>query len=228
MIALAFNETGRREVVGFELYNCENKENWYDFLMHLQARGLKGVQMVTSDAHEGILHGIRRVFPEVPWQRCQFHFTKNIVDKAPKKYQAGLRLELSAMFHSSSEKEARKKRDAILQDYMDAAPKAIECLDLGFESTMTVYCFPEPIRRVVRTSNYIERLNKELKRRSNAIGVFPNGESVVRLMGTLLLEHHEKLQGKRREFYTPGYQEIAVQSEKLKKIAKEQEKLLAA
>ena len=228
MIALAFNETGRREVVGFELYNCENKENWYDFLMHLQSRGLKGVQMITSDAHEGILHGIRRVFPEVPWQRCQFHFTKNVVDKAPKKYQAGLRMELSAMFHSSSEKEARKKRDSILQDYMEVAPKAMECLDLGFESTMTVCCFPEPIRRLVRTSNYIERLNKELKRRAHAIGVFPNGESVVRLMGTLLLEYHEKLQGKRREFYTPRYHEIVAQSEKLKRIAREQEKLLVA
>ena len=228
MIALAFNETGRREVVGFELYNCENKENWYDFLMHLQSRGLKGVQMITSDAHEGILHGIRRVFPEVPWQRCQFHFTKNVVDKAPRKYQAGLRMELSAMFHSSSEKEARKKRDSILQDYMEVAPKAMECLDLGFESTMTVCCFPEPIRRLVRTSNYIERLNKELKRRAHAIGVFPNGESVVRLMGTLLLEYHEKLQGKRREFYTPRYHEIVAQSEKLKRIAREQEKLLVA
>ena len=228
MIALAFNETGRREVVGFELYNCENKENWYDFLMHLQSRGLKGVQMITSDAHEGILHGIRRVFPEVPWQRCQFHFTKNVVDKAPKKYQAGLRMELSAMFHSSSEKEVRKKRDSILQDYMEVAPKAMECLDLGFESTMTVCCFPEPIRRLVRTSNYIERLNKELKRRAHAIGVFPNGESVVRLMGTLLLEYHEKLQGKRREFYTPRYHEIVAQSEKLKRIAREQEKLLVA
>ena len=228
MIALAFNETGRREVVGFELYSCENKENWYDFLMRLQSRGLKGVQMITSDAHEGILHGIRRVFPDVPWQRCQFHFTKNIVDKAPKKYQAGLRMELSAMFHSSSEKEARKKRDSILEDYMEVAPRAMECLDLGFESAMTVYCFPEPVRRLIRTSNYIERLNKELKRRSNAIGVFPNGESVVRLMGTILVEHHERLQAKKREFYTPRYMEIVSQREKLKQIAMEQEKLRVA
>ena len=228
MIALAFNETGRREIVGFELYNCENKDNWYDFLMRLQSRGLKGVQMITSDAHEGIIHGIRRVFPDVPWQRCQFHFTKNIVDKAPKKYQDGLRMDLNAMFHSPSEKEARKKRDAILQDYAEVAPNAMECLDLGFESAMTVCCFPEPVQRLVRTSNYIERLNKELKRRSNAIGVFPNGESVIRLMGTLLIEHHENRQGKKREFYTPRYMEIVSQREKLKQIAQEQERLLVA
>ena len=132
------------------------------------------------------------------------------------------------MFHSTNEKDARKKRDAILQDYMDIAPKAMDCLDFGFESAMTVFYLPESVRKLVRTSNYIERLNKELKRRSNAIGVFPNGESVVRLVGALLVEYHEKLQGKKREFYTPRYNEIVAQNEILEKIAKEQEKLLAA
>ena len=228
MIALAINEKGRREVVGFELYNCENKDNWYDFFMRLQARGLSGLKMITSDAHEGILHGIRRVYPDVPWQRCQFHFTRNIVDKAPKTYQVGLRVELNAMFQSSSIVDARKKRDAILKEYADVAPKAVECLDLGFESAMTVYCFPESVRRLVRTSNYIERLNKELKRRANAIGVFPNGDSVIRLMGTLLIEYHEKLQAKKRQFYNPVYMEIIAQSDKLRQIAREQEQYLAA
>ena len=228
MIALAFNETGRREVVGFELYNCENKENWYDFFMHLQSRGLKGLMMITSDAHEGILHGIRRVFPDVPWQRCQFHFTRNIVEKAPKRYQAGLRMELSAMFHSANIKDAKKKRDSILKDYADVAPKAMECLDQGFESAMTVYYLPESVQRRVRTSNYIERVNRELKRRSNAIGVFPNGESVIRLMGTLLIEYHEKYQTINRMFYKPIYQDIVSRGEILKKIAQEQAQLMAA
>ena len=227
MIALAYTDSGRREVVGFELYDCENKENWYDFLMHLQSRGLKGVQMITSDAHEGILHGIRRVFPEVPWQRCQFHFIRNIVDKAPKKYQAGLRMELSTMFQNTCIKDARKKRDAILQDYTEVAPKAMECLDLGFESAVTALCLPVSVQRLVRTSNHIERINKELKRRSNAIGVFPNGGSVIRLIGTLLVEHHEKLQEKKRLYYNPVYQEIVSQRETLKEIAKEQERLAA-
>jgi len=228
MIALAINEKGRYEVVGFELYSCENKENWCDFFMRLQSRGLKGLKMITSDAHEGILHGIRRVFPDVPWQRCQFHFTKNITEKAPKKYQEGLRMELNAMFQSTSIKEARKKRDTILKDYADIAPGAMECLDLGFESSMTNMCLPELIRRLVRTSNHIERLNKELKRRSNAIGVFPNGESVIRLMGALLLEHHEKRQAGKRNFYSQVYMEILSKEEQLKQIAREQAQLLVA
>ena len=228
MIALGINEKGKREIIGFDLYDCENKTNWYDFLMRLQARGLKGLKMITSDAHEGILHGIRRVFPQVPWQRCQFHFVKNIVEKAPKKYQAGLRIELNAMFQCSDIKEARKKRDSILQDYTDVAPNAMECLDNGFETAITVFCLPESVRKLVRTSNHIERINRELKRRSNAIGVFPNGESVIRLMGTVLLEHHAKLQGQRRQFYNPVYQEILEKSEILKNIAREQKDLQAA
>lgn len=228
MIALGINENGKREILGFELYDCENKDNWYDFLMHLQARGLKGLKVITSDAHEGILHGIRRVFPQVPWQRCQFHFIRNIVDKAPKKYQAGLRVELYAMFQCSDIKEARKKRDSILQDYTDVAPNAMECLDNGFEAAVTVFCLPESIRKMIRTTNYIERINRELKRRSNAIGVFPNGESVVRLMGTVLIEHHEKLQGKGRLFYNPAYQEVLAKSDQLKEIAREQTDLYAA
>ena len=228
MIALAFTEKGKREVVGFELYDCENKENWYDFFMHLQSRGLKGLKMITSDAHEGILHGIRRVYPEVPWQRCQFHFIKNIVEKAPKSYQAGLRIELNAMFQCKDIKEVRKKRKSIMQDYAEVAPKAMECLDLGFDSAITVYCLPETVRRYIRTSNHIERLNRELKRRSTAIGVFPNGESVVRLMGTLLMEHHEKIQGRKPLFYSPAYQEILEKSDLLKQVAREQRDILAA
>ena len=228
MIALAFTEKGKREVVGFELYDCENKENWYDFFMHLQSRGLKGLKMITSDAHEGILHGIRRVYPEVPWQRCQFHFIKNIVEKAPKSYQAGLRIELNAMFQCKDIKEVRKKRKSIMQDYAEVAPKAMECLDLGFDSAITVYCLPETVRRYIRTSNHIERLNRELKRRSTAIGVFPNGESVVRLMGTLLMEHHEKIQGRKPLFYSPAYQEVLEKSDLLKQVAREQRDILAA
>ena len=228
MIALGINRNGKRAIVGFDLYDCENKENWYDFLMHLQSRGLRGVKMITSDAHEGILNGIKRVFPDVPWQRCQFHFAKNIVDKAPKKYQAGLRTELNSMFQSRDWNEARKKRDVILQDYADVAPKAMECLDSGFESAMTVYCFPESIQSVVRTSNHIERINRELKRRSVVIGVFPNSASVIRLMGMVLIEHHEILESKYRLFYTPTYQEILALTDTLKQIAREQKDLLAA
>ena len=156
--------------------------------------------MITSDAHDGILNAIGKVFPTVPWQRCQFHFIRNITDKAPKKYQAGLRTELQELFNCKTLTEARKLRDQIMEDYRDVAESAVTCLDEGFESAMTVMLLPAWLRRFYRTSNQIERLNKELKRRSKVIGVFPNEDSVLRLMGSVLIERHDAIQAGRAVF----------------------------
>ena len=193
MIAYGTNAKGHREILGFGVYANESAATWTDFLMGLKKRGLTGVLMITSDAHEGILAAIGKVFPTVPWQRCQFHFIRNITDKAPKKYQAGLRAELQEMFNCKSIAEARKIRDRIIEDYRDVAEAAVSCLDDGFESSMTVMLLPVGLRRYYRTSNHIERLNKELKRRSKVIGVFPNEDSVLRLMGSVLIELHDAM-----------------------------------
>ncbi|MCR4573815.1 MAG: IS256 family transposase, partial [Lentisphaeria bacterium] len=165
MIAYGTNVQGHREILGFNVYAKESAATWTDFLMGVKKRGLTGVLMITSDAHEGILAAIGKVFPTVPWQRCQFHFIRNITDKAPKKYQAGLRAELQEMFNCKSIAEARKIRDRIMEDYQDVAEAAVSCLDNGFESSMTVMLLPVGLRRYYRTSNHVERLNKELKRR---------------------------------------------------------------
>ena len=194
MIAYGVNERGLREILGFSVSHAENKETWNDFLASLKARGLKGLLMVTSDAHEGIRDAVTRVFPDVPWQRCQFHFSRNISDKAPKKYQAGIRAELNGMFNSKDIREARQKRDAIIGEYQDVAASAVACLEDGFEDSMTVMTLPEQLRKYFRTSNHIERLNKELKRRSNVIGIFPNESSLLRLMGAVLIERNEVIQ----------------------------------
>ena len=193
MIAYGTNAQGHREILGFGVYANESAATWTDFLMGLKKRGLTGVLMITSDAHEGILAAIGKVFPTVPWQRCQFHFIRNITEKAPKKYQAGLRAELQEMFNCKSIAEARKIRDRIVEDYREAAEAAVSCLDDGFESSMTVMLLPVGLRRYYRTSNHIERLNKELKRRSRVIGVFPNEDSVLRLMGSVLIELHDAM-----------------------------------
>ena len=107
MVAFAVNTEGHREIIGFNIYANESRETWNDFLKSLKARGLRDVKMITSDAHEGIIDAISRQFTDVPWQRCQFHFTRNIIDKAPKKYQAGLATELSEMFTADTIKKAR-------------------------------------------------------------------------------------------------------------------------
>ena len=133
------------------------------------------------------------------------------------------------MFTSNTIEQARNRRDEILQDYRDIAEKAMECLETGFESAMTVMIFSENTRKVLRTSNHIERLNRELKRRANVIGIFPNSESLLRLMGSVILERNDVLKSAARKvFYQPAYEEIIGKVDKLQMIAMEQRQLLAA
>ena len=230
MIAYGTNTEGHREILGFGVYANESSATWTDFLLSLKKRGLTGLLMITSDAHEGILNAIGKVFPTVPWQRCQFHFSRNITDKAPKKYQTGLRAELQELFNCRTIAEARKVRDRIIEDYRDVAESAVACLDEGFESSMTVMLLPAWLRRFYRTSNQIERLNKELKRRSKVIGVFPNEDSVLRLMGSVLMERHDTILNRRAVFSKDSLSALLKSDipAKLIVIAEEQRQLRAA
>ena len=230
MIAYGTNTEGHREILGFGVYAKASSATWTDFLLSLKKRGLTGLLMITSDAHEGILNAIGKVFPTVPWQRCQFHFSRNITDKAPKKYQTGLRAELQELFNCKTIAEARKVRDRIIEDYRDVAEYAVACLDEGFESSMTVMLLPAWLRRFYRTSNQIERLNKELKRRSKVIGVFPNEDSVLRLMGSVLMERHDAMLAGRAIFSKDSLSALLKSDipAKLIVIAEEQRRLRAA
>ena len=230
MIAYGTNAEGHRKILGFGVYANESSATWTDFLLSLKKRGLTGLLMITSDAHEGILNAIGKVFPTVPWQRCQFHFSRNITDKAPKKYQTGLRAELQELFNCKTIAEARKVRDRIIEDYRDVAESAVVCLDEGFESSMTVMLLPAWLRRFYRTSNQIERLNKELKRRSKVIGVFPNEDSVLRLMGSVLMERHDAMLAGRAIFSKDSLSALLKSDipAKLIVIAEEQRHLRAA
>ena len=230
MTAYAINEGGLREVIGFGTYPKESQETWRDFLAGLKKRGLTVLLLITSDAHEGLRIALNKEFPQVPWQRCQFHFSKNITEKAPLKYQAGIRAELQEMFQCETIEKAREVRDAIIADYSDVAEAAMNCLDEGFDSAMTVMVFSKSLRRMLRTSNHIERLNREMKRRSKVIGIFPNEESIIRLMGSVLLERNDTAQNSKAIFSRKSYDEL-LRSDvpvKLVLIAEEQTQLLAA
>lgn len=229
MIAYATTKTGSREVIGFDVYDNESKDTWYAFINSLKDRGLNGLKVITSDAHEGIIYALSKLFPTVAWQRCQTHFSRNIIEKTPVKYQKGLHSELLEMYNAKTVEAARQKRDQIINDYEDIAPRAMQCLDEGFESVMTVMSLPENIRRFHRTSNHIERVNRELKRRSKVISIFPNRESIIRIMGSVLMEIHEQQSKKRCSGYpTNAYAEVLKCTSKLERIAHEQQKLLAA
>lgn len=227
MVAMGITADGRREIIGFDTYETESEATWIQFLTSLKDRGLTDINMITSDAHSGLIAALKRVYPEVPWQRCQYHFLKNILHEAPKKEQAGLQTELRDMFTAKTMKEARKLRNEIINDYKDVAPKAMEILDNGFEDAMTVMLLPEGMRTPLRTSNYIERENGELERRSAVIRIFPNVASLNRLMGAVLIDRHD-LMSTRNALFTKERCITAINEIKprLLQIAQEQVKLL--
>jgi len=229
MVALAIKDDGKREILGFEIYDNESKETWKLFLESLKERGLKDPKMITSDAHDGIIYAISQIFPNTPWQRCQTHFSRNILSHTPSKYQKALGAALLDMYHSDTVDEARIKRDSIIDEYADVAPKAMECLDNGFEDTMTVMTLPTACRKYLRTSNHLERLNKELKRRSKVIGVFPNEGSLNRIIGSVLIELNEVYSLEQKLPLTKtSLEKLEACTAQLILIAKEQQRLLAA
>lgn len=229
MVALAITEDGTREIIGFDIYNNESKDTWKIFLESLKERGLNDPKMITSDAHEGIIYAISKIFPNTPWQRCQTHFSRNVLSYAPSKYQKAIHADLLEMYHSSTIEEARKKRDNIIDEYTEVAPKSMECLDNGFDDVMTVMALPIGFRKVLRTSNHLERLNKELKRRSHVIGVFPNEDSLNRIIGSVLIELNNIYSFEQKLAINKKYKEQLEEcTPNLELIAKEQQKILAA
>jgi len=228
MVAMGITEDGRREIIDFGTYDNESERTWKEFLTSLKKRGVNP-DMIASDAHQGLLAGLKEVYPEVPWQRCQYHFQENILKETPKKEQKGLKTELREMFNAITMKEARERRNEIIQDYKDVAPKAMEILDEGFEEAMTVMLLPESMRTPLRTTNYLERENGELGRRSDVIRIFPNAASLTRLMGAVLIDRND-IMSTRNALFTKEKCINAIEEAKPKliKIAQEQVKLLKA
>ncbi len=229
MVAMGITEDGHKEIIGFDTYETESEATWKRFLSGLKNRGLTDIHMITSDAHGGLIAALKGVYPQVAWQRCQYHFTKNILQETPKKDQEGLRTELREMFQAQSIKEARRRRDEIIKDYQKVAHKAMGILDEGFEDAMTVMLLPEEIRIPLRTSNHLERENGELERRSSVIRIFPNVASVNRLMGATLMERHD-LMSTRNSLFSKMKLSKAIHEAKilLLEVASEQIKLLRA
>ena len=229
MVAKAIKSDGTREVIGFNVYDTEDNYSWNNFLESLKDRGLDSVQMFISDSHKSIRRAIARVYPNAAWQRCQVHFLRNILDEIPPKFRDGICTELRRMFTAKTVEEARKIKNEIVAEYESVAEKAMSVLENGFEDSMTVMCLPEYMRIVLRSTNVLERLNRELKRRSDVIMVFPNTASVLRLMGAVTMEYSETLGAKKRLFAESKFTAIRpAVSECLVRTAHYQVSLLAA
>jgi putative transposase len=180
--------------------NTETESSWGEFFASLKERGLKDVRLITSDNHKGLVNAVKRHFQGATWQRCQTHFSRNMLDYTPKALQPVIKEDLRELYEAVDLDSARKVRDQILGKYGTRAPKAATLLDESFDDITAVLAVPLKYRKRLRTTNGVERLNQEVRRRERVIRIFPNEASVIRLMGALLMEQDEKWQAGRKYF----------------------------
>jgi len=192
MIATGVNTDGYREVLGLMLGDTESEASWSEFFGWLKSRGLRGVDLIVSDDHGGLVRAIRQHFQGVTWQRCQTHFIRNILDATPKALKDDVYTRVRAILDAPDNETARLLLSQTIETYEDKAPKAMRILETGFDDATAVLVLPEKYRKRLRTTNRVERLNEEVRRRERVIRIFPNRESVIRLLGALLMEIDEK------------------------------------
>lgn len=205
LIATAVNEEGYREVIGFQICDTESEESWAGFFTDLKRRGLVDVDLLVSDHHQGLVKAIRKHFHGAAWQRCQTHFSRNVLDKTPKRHQPILKKHLRYIYDAENLEQARKHLSETLKTFESSAPKAMTLLEDGFDDIMAVMGLPEKYRKRLRTSNSIERLNEEVRRRDRVIRIYPNENSAIRLLGSVLMEHNEKWSVGKKYFNMDDY-----------------------
>jgi putative transposase len=192
MIAIGIDSEGYRHVLGMDTAWSETGDSWDRFIGGLKQRGLKGVRLVTSDDHPGIHPAIKKHYPGVQWQRCQRHFTVNATDLVPKSRRDEVYQRLKEAWDCKEYKDAQAKMDQLAEDYQDKYPDFAELISEHAWETLGVYhAAPPEHHKRLRTTNMIERVNQELKRRSKVVRIFPNPVSCRRLFTALLKEWHE-------------------------------------
>jgi putative transposase len=193
LVALGVNEDGTREVIGISSKLSEAEVHWRDFFEDLQKRGLSGVRLFISDDHPGLKAARKAVFPSVKWQRCQFHMAQNAQSYAPKEsMKKELGEAVRRIFHSYDYETAKEEKRKTIEKYKASAPEFVNWLDENIDEGLTCFSFPEEHRKKIRTVNGLERLNKEIRRRTRVVTLFPNVESCERLITAVLMGFHEE------------------------------------
>jgi len=192
IIIKGVHEDGHREILYVGIANSENETTWSEAFVNLKHRGLQGVKLVVSDAHEGLRDAIRRHFQGSLWQRCQFHYKRNVLDKVRKSDQLEVKALLDDIYHASDYTTAQIRLQNIIEQLSDRYPDLIEFIEETFEDTLSVYHFPIGHRRRLRTTNSLERLNEEIRRRTRVVRIFPNRKSCLRLVASICMEKSEE------------------------------------
>lgn len=193
LIAYGVNMFGRREILSASTSLSEAEVHWRDFLKSLVKRGLSGLKLITSDDHSGLKAALGSVFPSVLWQRCQFHLSQNAQSYAPKKHmKEEIALSMREIFNSPSIESAEAMIQHTAKQFERSAPEFVEWLEDNIYEGLTCLKFPRRHRKKIRTSNGIERINREVKRRTRVAVLFPNDASALRLVTAVLIEIHEE------------------------------------
>ena len=199
LIAIGVSEDGKREVLGISSRLSEAEVHWRSFFEDLQRRGLSGVQLFISDDHAGMGAARKAVFPSVKWQRCQFHMAQNAQSYAPKEsMKKDLGEAVRRIFHSCDYATAQEEKRKCIEKYKSSAPEFVKWIENNIEEGLTCFSFPDEHRKKIRTVNGLERLNKEIRRRTRVATLFPNVASCERLITAVLQGIHEEwITGKR-------------------------------
>ena len=213
VVAIGVRATGEREVLGLDVGPSEDGAFWLQFLRGLVARGLSGVRVVTSDAHEGLKAAIAAVLQGAAWQRCRVHVVRNAVAYVPKAAAQMVAAPIRTVLVQPDPQSAREPWRTVADGFRPRFPRLADRMDAAEDDVLAYLAFPSEHRRQIWSNNPLERLNQEIKRRTDVVGIFPNQEAVVRLVGAVLAEQHDEWQVARR----------SVSAESLAKLAQREE-----
>ncbi|HTP52515.1 MAG TPA: IS256 family transposase [Anaeromyxobacteraceae bacterium] len=188
LVAYGIGLDGKRQLLAVTIGAEESEDSWSELLAQLMERGLSGVQLVIADAHLGISAAVRKHLPEVAQQRCTVHLQRNVLTKAPQRLRSRLGRAVTQVFEAPSKAEAKRRVEALAAGLGRQVPEAIECLRAGFEAATQFYAFPREHWHRIRSTNGLERLHGEIKRRTRAVGAFPDRASALRLITAVALQ----------------------------------------
>ncbi|SNR97982.1 Transposase (or an inactivated derivative) [Haloechinothrix alba] len=198
LLAVGVNADGHREILGFDVTSSEDGAGWLAFFRSLVARGLSGVVQVTSDAHPGLVEAIRSTLPGAAWQRCRTHYLRDLLVKVPKASQPWVATLVRTIFDQPDADQVHAQCDRVIAALEDKLPAAAEHLARAREDLLAFTALPRSVWRQVWSSNPQERLNRELRRRSDVVGIFPDREAITRLLGAVLMEQNDEWTETRR------------------------------
>jgi len=192
LLAVGINADGHREILGLQVSSAEDGAGWLGFFRDLTARGLSGVKLVTSDAHHGLVTAIGATLPGASWQRCRTHYAANLMSATPKASWPWVRALLHSVYDQPDTASVHAQFDRVLDALAEKLPKVAEHLDTARADVLAFTSFPKELWRQIWSNNPQERLNREIRRRTDVVGIFPDRNSLIRLVGAILAEQHDE------------------------------------